>query len=110
MTTTRVKAPKQSSAPAGPKASPTRFFSDLTRADVPWAGGKGANLGEMTHAEVPVPDGFVVGASTYAAFVDVTGLRAQLAELLNGLDVDDTAELERRSVAAQELVRGQDMP
>ena len=31
----------------------------------------------MTHAEVPVPGGFVVGASTYAAFVDETGLRAE---------------------------------
>ena len=64
----------------------------------------------MTHAGVPVPGGFVVGASTYAAFVDETGLRDQLAALLDGLDVDDTAELEQRSVKAQELVRGEDMP
>src|SRR5687767_6770398 len=110
MTTTRVKAPKQSSAPAGPQASPTRFFSDLTRADVPWAGGKGANLGEMTHAGVPVPGGFVVGAETYAAFVDETDLRERLAALLGDIDVDDTAELERRASAAQEMVRAQALP
>ena len=38
-----------------------RTFSELTRADVPFAGGKGANLGELMHAGLPVPPGFVVG-------------------------------------------------
>ena len=106
MTTTTKPKPKSK---AEPDAAP-RFFSDLTHADVPWAGGKGANLGEMTHAGVPVPGGFVVGAPTYASFVDETGLRTQLAVLLDGLDVDDTAELERRAAAAQKLVAGQEMP
>ncbi len=110
MTTTQVKAPKQSSAPAGPKASPTRFFSDLSRADVPWAGGKGANLGELTQAGVPVPGGFVVGAPTYAAFVDETDLRERLAALLGDLDVDDVTELERRASEAQAMVRDQSLP
>ena len=110
MATTPVKAPKKSSAPAGPKASPTRFFTDLSRADVQWAGGKGANLGEMTSAGVPVPGGFVVGAPTYAAFVDETGLRQRLAALLEDLDVDDTAELESRAQQAQEMVRSERLP
>jgi pyruvate, water dikinase len=108
MTTTTKPKPKSKTKPEA--GTSPRFFFDLTRADVPWAGGKGANLGEMTHAGVPVPGGFVVGASTYAAFVDETGLRDQLAALLEGLDVDDTAELEQRSVKAQELVRAVEMP
>jgi len=87
-----------------------RWFTDLSRADVPWAGGKGANLGEMTGAEVPVPGGFVVGASTYAAFVDETGLRERLANLLDGLDVDDTAALDQRAAEARDLVRAEEMP
>jgi len=111
MTTTPTKtAKKSSSASKSSKAPATRFFGDLTRADVPWAGGKGANLGEMTHAGVPVPGGFVVGAPTYAAFVDETDLRERLAALLGDLDVDDTAELEQRATEAQEMVRGQDLP
>ena len=106
-TNTKTKPKPKSKAEPG---AATRFFSDLTRADVSWAGGKGANLGEMTHAGVPVPAGFVVGAPTYAAFVDETGLRGQLAALLDGLDVDDTAELAQRAATAQELVAGQAMP
>ncbi|HST39533.1 MAG TPA: PEP/pyruvate-binding domain-containing protein, partial [Conexibacter sp.] len=52
-----------------------RGFDELTRADVAFAGGKGANLGELRHASLPVPPGFVVGAPAYAAFLDAGGLR-----------------------------------
>jgi Pyruvate phosphate dikinase, AMP/ATP-binding domain len=41
-----------------------RSIADLSRADVPYAGGKGANLGELTAAGMPVPDGFVVGVAS----------------------------------------------
>jgi pyruvate,water dikinase len=109
-TTTHTKPAKKSSSPRAKRPPATRFFDDLSRADVPWAGGKGANLGEMTQAGVPVPGGFVVGAATYAAFVDETGLRGRLAELLDGLDVDDTAALEQRSAEAREMVAGEKVP
>ena len=46
-----------------------RPFAELRRDDVDYAGGKGANLGELTAAGLPVPDGFVVGAPAYAAFL-----------------------------------------
>ena len=87
-----------------------RPFADLSRADVPFAGGKGANLGELTRAGLPVPDGFVVGAPAYAAFCDESGLRARLAAALDGLDVEDTAALEAAAAAAQELVMTTPIP
>ena len=51
-------------------ASPVRDISALRRSDIAFAGGKGANLGEMAAADLPVPPGFVVGAPAYAAFCD----------------------------------------
>ena len=39
------------------------WFKDIRKADIPLVGGKGANLGEMTHAGIPVPNGFCVGKS-----------------------------------------------
>ena len=42
----------------------------LDRSDVAWAGGKGANLGELAAADFPVPSGFVVGAPAYRLFRD----------------------------------------
>jgi rifampicin phosphotransferase len=42
---------------------------DFGRDDVASAGGKGANLGELLRAGLPVPDGFVVTTAAYAAVV-----------------------------------------
>ncbi len=50
-----------------------RKFEALSCADIPFAGGKGANLGELAAAGFPVPPGFVVGATAYAEFCDRTG-------------------------------------
>jgi pyruvate,water dikinase len=82
---------------------PVRLFARLGREDVAYAGGKGANLGELTSAGLPVPAGFVVGAPTYAAFCAQTGLRERLAELLDGVDVQDTAALQAASTSARGL-------
>ncbi|MEK7556776.1 MAG: PEP/pyruvate-binding domain-containing protein, partial [Patescibacteria group bacterium] len=38
----------------------TKPFEKLSKEDVGIAGGKGASLGEMTQAGIPVPPGFVV--------------------------------------------------
>src|SRR5271157_5452193 len=89
---------------------PIRPFARLGRDDVAYAGGKGANLGELTAAGLPVPDGFVVGAPAYAAFLVQTGLRERLAELLDAVDVEDTAALQSASAAAQELVSQTPLP
>jgi pyruvate, water dikinase len=42
-----------------------RWLDDVTLADVPEVGGKGANLGELVHARLPVPPGFVVVAAAH---------------------------------------------
>jgi pyruvate,water dikinase len=110
MTVSHAQAPDAPTAvaPDAPDA-PTavedvlRTFARLRRADVAYAGGKGANLGELTAAGLPVPDGFVIGAPAYAAFLAQTGLRERLAQLLDGVDVEDTAALQAASAAARGL-------
>jgi pyruvate,water dikinase len=101
-------------APAHTAAQSTldvvRPFTHLGREDTAYAGGKGANLGELTSAGLPVPDGFVIGAPAYAAFCDQTGLRQRLATLLDGVDVEDTAALQAASAAARDLLDATPMP
>ncbi len=87
-----------------------RPISDLTRADVAFAGGKGANLGELTAAGLPVPPGFVIGAPTYAAFVDGTGLRDRIEARLADVDVDDSAALEAAAHEVRALVDAEPVP
>jgi pyruvate,water dikinase len=87
-----------------------RPFTDLSRADVAFAGGKGANLGELTAAGLPVPPGFVVGAPVYAAFVSGTGLRERVEARLEGLDVDDSEALAAAAKDARALVEAEPVP
>ncbi len=94
--------------PTGVK--PIRPFADLRVGDVDYAGGKGANLGELTAAGLPVPPGFVVGAPSYAAFCEETGLRARLEELLADIDVEDTSELADATEHARALFDETPMP
>ncbi len=48
-----------------------RPFAALRRGDTLIAGGKGANLGELTAAGIPVPPGFVVTASEAGVHVSL---------------------------------------
>ena len=87
-----------------------RWFDDITKADVPVVGGKGANLGEMTRAGFPVPPGFVVTVDAYRRFADATGVGSRIREQLSALDVDDPDQLRRTSDAIQSIVRNAPFP
>ena len=100
----------RSSAQAAPGTQAVRGFEDLSRADIAFAGGKGANLGELTAAGLPVPPGFVVGAPAYAAFLDASGLRERIAGRLSGLDVDDTAALESAAADVRAEIEEEPIP
>ena len=67
-------------------------------------GGKGANLGEMTNAKIPVPPGFIVSAAAYFDFLKEKGIEAHIRELLQGLDVDDSKQLQRVAGRVQQVV------
>jgi len=45
------------------------FFKDIDKEDISSVGGKGANLGEMTKAGFPVPNGFGVTVRSYDSFL-----------------------------------------
>ncbi len=87
-----------------------RTIGELGRGDVAFAGGKGANLGELARAGLPVPPAFVVGAPAYAAFVDETGLRARIAARLDSLDVDDAGALEMAAKEIRKLIEAEPVP
>src|SRR5438094_8853035 len=51
-----------------------RSLDELTAADLPEAGGKGANLGNLRRAGFPVPDGFVITTAAYALAAEAAGV------------------------------------
>src|SRR5215204_1330523 len=48
----------------------TAWFDEIGKDDIKLAGGKGANLGELRRAGLPVPGGFVLTTEAYDAFVE----------------------------------------
>jgi len=80
------------------------WFDALSRSDVPIAGGKGANLAEMTRAGLPVPPGFVVTAHAFLSALDAAGIRERLQQQFAALNASDIAALARASKHMQALV------
>src|SRR6478672_8641954 len=91
-------------------ADPIVWFADVSLADVPHVGGKGANLGELTRAGLPVPPGFVVTAEAYLEAMDAAGVRARLLERSSSVDVDDPEALAEAAAELRELVQSAGLP
>ena len=92
----------------GPKV--VVWFNEVTKKDIPLVGGKGANLGEMTNAGIPVPQGFIVTAATYFDFIEKSGLTDKIRTLLEPLNVHDSKQLQGIAAKVQELITDADMP
>ena len=86
------------------------WFEEIGLTDVALVGGKGANLGELTAAGLPVPPGFVVTASAYLEAVSASHARERLARLLSGLDADDHSSLTETERAAHREIRATPIP
>ncbi|MFH1565875.1 MAG: phosphoenolpyruvate synthase [bacterium] len=73
------------------------WFKEITKDDIALAGGKGANLGEMSQLDIPVPLGFVVLSTAYYKFLDESSLRQKIKTELNKLDTSNSKKLEEAS-------------
>jgi len=87
-----------------------KWFDDISKQDVAVAGGKGANLGELTRAGLPVPPGFVVTASAYLEALDIAGVRADLRERAASADTLDEEALTALVSDMRELVHKAGIP
>jgi pyruvate,water dikinase len=86
------------------------WFENLGRADVAIAGGKGANLGELARAGLPVPPGFVITSGAFLSALDATHIRQRLRDLFGAVNPEDDAALSRSSKEMEELVLRADVP
>ena len=84
-----------------------RDISSLRISDAEEAGGKGANMGELVAAKLPVPPGFVLLRDCYRDSMRVGGVDADLAELHREAtaNVADTTHLSERCERLQRLVQ-----
>ncbi len=87
-----------------------RSFEHLDKSDVGLAGGKGASLGEMTQAGIPVPPGFVVLSASFEKFIEETGLVADIDAILDSVNHEEISTVENASEKIRGLILGATMP
>jgi pyruvate,water dikinase len=88
----------------------TAFLKDIDSGSIPLVGGKGANLGELTRAGLPVPKAFCVTTEAYRAFIDANGLQQPILRALEGVDYDDVIALERAASGIRDRIVAGTMP
>ena len=87
-----------------------RFFDGGEEPTLAALGGKGASLVTMTAAGMPVPPGFVVTTAQFDRFIDEAGIADDIRRLLDGLDPDDIAEVDRVSALIRDEITSKPMP
>jgi len=88
----------------------TREFRKLNREDVSLAGGKGASLGEMTQAGIPVPEGFVVLSEAFEQFIKETDLNVEIDAILETIKHEEIHTVENASEKIQSLILSREIP
>lgn len=83
-------------------------FTAITVHDVPVVGGKGANLGEMTRAGLPVPPGFCLTADAYRRFV--APVQPELERILATAQMDNPEQVEQSTARLREFLIAQPAP
>ncbi|UZE94064.1 MAG: phosphoenolpyruvate synthase [Candidatus Pacearchaeota archaeon] len=86
------------------------WLSEIGKNDVAIAGGKGANLAEMYNIDLPVPPAFIVTAQAYQKFLNESKIRDKILEIANGIDLENTAELEAKAKEIREIIITAEMP
>jgi pyruvate,water dikinase len=91
-----------------------KFFNELGINDVPQVGGKNASLGEMyrklTKKGINVPGGFATTAWSYRYFLEQTGLKEKIKEVLGDLNVHDVEELMKKGAQVRKVILSKDLP
>ena len=86
------------------------WFEEVHKDDVGLVGGKGANLGEMTNAHLPIPYGFVLTSHAYFEFINHNDLAPKIKKFLTSVNVDNPHELQQASKEVQSLILDADVP
>jgi len=85
------------------------WFSEVDKEDIPIVGGKGANLGEITRAGFPVPNGFIVTAQAYFKFIKDNNLTTKINHLLGTINYDRSDSFQQVSVHIKKLIMHEPM-
>lgn len=79
-------------------------FAELSKASVAIAGGKGAQLGELSCIGIPVPPGFAVATHAFDEFLKHNKLEEKIKQILAGVDARDTESVNEASRKIRKII------
>lgn len=86
------------------------WFSEVGKTDIGKVGGKGANLGELTRAGFPAPNGFIVTADAYFYFLQQTRIGPAIQRTIRGVNPEDSKKLNALSKIIKKHILDAQMP
>jgi len=85
-------------------------FEEMSKKDIQEAGGKAANLGELTHAGFNVPPGFCVTSDALPYLIKECGLQPRIDEIVAGFDYEDFGGMDEKTAEIRELISAVEIP
>ena len=79
-------------------------FRHIGQGDIALVGSKGASLGELTQAGLPVPPGFIITANSYRDFFKASGLKKTIEAELAQARPEEMRSLTGRARRIQKLI------
>ncbi|MFD2523079.1 phosphoenolpyruvate synthase [Emticicia soli] len=86
-------------------------FQELDKTKIALAGGKGANLGEISRINgILVPDGFCVSTEAFRKIIEETGLLKELLEQLALLKIEERTKIAELSAEIRQIIEQTPIP
>ncbi len=90
------------------------WFDQVGIEDVGLVGGKNASLGEMyrnlTKKGVNIANGFAVTAKAYFYFIEKTGVKDKIKEILSNLNINDVNDLMEKGQKIRDMILNAEFP
>ena len=79
-------------------------FAEISQKDIQVAGGKGANLGEMTKNGIKVPGGFVISSLVFKNFLSDANIKNKIEKIIERIDANNPESIKNSSKNIRELI------
>ena len=87
-----------------------KTFGEMTKEDIQEAGGKAANLGELTQNGFNVPPGFCVTSESLSYHTEKNNLQPKIDAIAADFDYEDFGEMEEKTAQIRDLIANAEIP
>ena len=79
-----------------------KFFEDIKEDDI--AGGKGASLAKMYENEFNIPNGYVIMADVFKAFLEENHVKEKIQEIIHKCEIENEKEIEENAKEIMKII------